>query len=150
MNNIKLMSLLAIVTFILGACEASMPSKQGTGAVLGGVAGGIAGSQIGSGMGRDAAMVVGTLLGAALGGAVGSSMDTTDRLNAAQALSTNQQLSWNNEDTGAKYTITPQSTYTNTQGEECRDFMTTVVVDGNEEEIDGTACKQADGTWKSK
>jgi len=150
MKNMKLMSLVAITTLFLGACNASMPSKQNTGAVLGGVAGGIAGSQVGSGVGRDAAMVVGTLLGAALGGAVGSSMDTTDRLNAAQALSTGKQLSWNNPDTGAEYTVTPQSTYTNTQGEECRDFVTTVTVNGEDKEVESSACQKADGTWQSE
>jgi surface antigen len=150
--KIKVISFLAAASLALAACEASMPSKQSSGAVLGGVAGGIAGSQIGSGKGRDVAMVVGTLLGAALGGVVGNSMDKTDALTTQQALSTQQTGKtkvWTNPDTQAQYSVTPTRTYEN-NGQDCRDFTTTVITaDGKEESVDGKACRQANGEWKA-
>ena len=33
-------------------------------------------------------------------------------------------------------------------GATCREFKSTVNVDGKQEAVTGTACQQADGTWK--
>jgi surface antigen len=149
MKQIKMPSLIVTLSLLLIACEANMPSKQTTGAVLGGVAGGVAGSQVGEGRTRDVAMVVGTLLGAAVGGAIGNSMDTTDAVRTEQALSTNRKLSWTNPNTQAEYTVTPTRDYTDATGLECREFTTVAVINGKEEKLDGKACKQPDGTWKA-
>jgi len=129
------------------------PSKGTTGAVLGGVAGGALGSQVGSGRGKTIATIGGVLAGAALGGAIGGSMDKTDELHAQNALEstpTGQAVQWRNPDSGREYQVTPTKTYNNaTTGQPCRDYTSTAVIDGQEQVINGTACRQADGTWET-
>ncbi len=153
----KFITFFAIVSLVLlvgcGGGGISMPSKQTSGAVLGGVAGGVAGSQIGKGKGRDIAMVAGALLGAALGGVVGSSMDKTDLIYTQQSLETSQTnspVSWTNPDSQAKYTVTPTSNFQNLKGQNCRDYTTVAIIDGKREELQGSACRQADGSWKAQ
>ena len=153
----KFITLFAIVSlFFLVGCQGTgmtMPSKQTSGAVLGGVAGGIAGSQIGKGKGRDIAMVAGALLGAALGGAVGGSMDRTDLMYTQQTLEDTQTgtpASWTNPDTKSQYTVTPTRTFNNFQGQNCREYTTVAIIDGKREEMQGTACRQDDGSWKAQ
>jgi len=126
--------------------------KQTSGAVVGGVLGGLLGSQVGHGDGRTAAIIVGTVAGAFIGGAIGRSMDETDRMKSQQALESNrtqQASSWSNPDNGNQYTVTPTRTYTADSGQACREYTTEAVVDGKKELLTGTACRQADGTWKA-
>jgi len=151
--KIKILCFFAALSFVLMGCQqASMPSKQGIGAVLGGGAGAIAGSQVGKGKGRDVAMVVGTLLGAALGGAIGNTMDQMDVVQTQRSLEgtqTGQSVSWTNPDSEAQYTVTPTRTFQNIQGQNCRDYTTIAMIDGKREELRGTACRQPDGSWKA-
>ena len=151
--KIKVIGFFAALSLVLMGCQqATMPSKQGTGTVLGGVAGAVAGSQVGKGKGRDVAMVVGTLLGAALGGAIGNTMDQMDVMQTQTTLEgtqTGQSASWTNPDTQAEYTVTPTRTFQNIQGQNCRDYTTVAMIDGKREELHGTACRQPDGSWKA-
>jgi len=127
-------------------------SNEQTGQVTGGLLGGLLGSQVGHGSGRTAAIIVGTIAGAYIGGSIGRSMDETDRLKSTQALEsnrTNQPSSWSNPDNGNQYTVTPTRTYTADSGEDCREYTTDAVVDGRAEQVSGTACRQANGTWKA-
>ena len=142
--------LIALLASALVACE-TQPTKEQMGTVAGGVLGGVLGAQMGEGRGRTAAIVVGTLAGAYLGSRVGKSMDEKDREKAAQALETaptGSTTSWRNPDTGSTYTVTPTRTYTSASGP-CRDFTTRAVIDGREEVVQGTACRQSDGSWKT-
>ncbi|MES1926714.1 RT0821/Lpp0805 family surface protein [Salinisphaera sp. T31B1] len=121
-----------------------------TGTVLGGVAGGALGSQIGSGTGTTIATVVGTLAGAALGNRVGSRFDQRDRNQFGTALESNQTgntSTWTNPDTNNNYSVTPTNTY-NSGSQPCRNFTMNANVDGKPEKVNGTACRQSDGTWK--
>jgi surface antigen len=148
--KIKTVVFFAALSLSLMGCQGSMPSKQTSGAVLGGVAGGAAGTLFGKGKGKQVAIVAGTLLGAGLGGIIGASMDRTDTLSMQSALSTNnptgQPVSWNNPNTNAQYQLTPTSTFENTQGQTCREYTTVGIINGQREEIQGTAC-QKDGQW---
>ena len=142
---------MAAMLATLAACE-NPPTKQQTGAVSGAVIGGVVGSTIGGGTGRTVAIVAGTVAGAVIGGKIGQKMDEADKLKAAQALEstpTGQQTSWTNPDTGAKYTMTPTKTYEASAGP-CRDFTVDASVDGKPEKVSGTACRQSDGSWKTK
>lgn len=137
-------------TLLTAGCQG--PSKSATGAVLGGVAGGALGSQVGSGHGKTAATIGGVLAGAALGGAIGNSMDKTDELHAQRALEstpTGQPVQWRNPDSGSEYKLTPTKTYNNASGQPCRDYTSTAMIDGQEQVINGTACRQADGAWET-
>jgi surface antigen len=137
--------------FALAACE-TPPDKEQKGALAGAVVGGVVGSTIGGGTGRTVAIVAGTVAGALIGGRIGSKMDEADKLKAAHALEsapTGQQVAWRNPDTGAQYTMTPTRTHQEA-GAPCRDFTVNGEVDGKAEKVTGTACRQADGSWRKK
>lgn len=140
------------------ACVASIaacsnpPTQEQTGTVVGGVLGGVLGSQVGGGDGRTAATIAGSLAGAFIGGAVGRSMDETDRLKVARTLETERtgaSSHWRNPDSGNQYTVTPTRTY-ETAGTPCREYTVDGMIGGRKEKVYGTACRQADGTWRTK
>lgn len=145
-----------ILTFSLAACAGSdYGQKQIGGAILGGALGGLAGAQIGSGKGQLAATAIGTLLGAMVGSEAGKSLDKADKLYAARTSQsalegnrTGQSSQWSNPDTGHSGSVTPTRTYKSKSGEVCREFQQTIVVGGREENGFGTACREADGSWR--
>ncbi len=149
MNRIACVAAAAAVA--LTGCE-NPPTKQQTGAVAGAVVGGVVGSTIGGGTGRTVAIIAGTVAGAVIGGKIGQKMDEADKLKAAQALEstpTGQGATWRNPDSGAQYTMTPTRTY-EVAGAPCREFNVNATMDGKAEQVQGTACRQADGSWKTK
>ncbi|MBF0256600.1 MAG: glycine zipper 2TM domain-containing protein [Gammaproteobacteria bacterium] len=124
-------------------------SQQQTGNVVGGVVGAVVGNQFGGGSGQVAMTALGAIAGSMIGGAVGQNMDENDQLRAQYALEnsrTNEASSWTNPDTGYRYTVTPTRTY-NDSGRSCREYSTRATIDGRQEVIRGTACRQADGSW---
>lgn len=109
------------------------------------------GAVLGSGDGQAVATIGGAALGAFLGSRIGSKMDQNDQKNTAEALETSREDSattWRNPDTGQTYSVTPTYTYQGAAGP-CRHFRTVTQIDGLEEVVQGTACKQQDGTWKA-
>lgn len=131
----------------LAACE-SPPSRQDAGMVIGGVIGGIIGHEVGGG--RTAATIVGTLIGAAVGGEIGRSMRDTDRLKTAHALESVRSgvpSQWVNPDTGHRYTVVPQRSFDGGGGP-CREYTIDAQIGGRPERVNGTACRQADGSWR--
>jgi surface antigen len=127
------------------------PTQEQSGMVIGGALGGALGSQVGGGQGRTVATVIGTLLGATVGGTVGRSMDDSDRIKVSHALEnvrTGVPTEWRNPDTGNQYTVVPTRTY-ETAGTPCREFTVNGNVAGKKEKIYGTACRQADGSWRT-
>lgn len=143
-------------TIALAACaQNGTGPKQAGGTLVGAALGGLAGSQIGSGKGQLAAVGAGVLLGGLLGNEVGQSLDRADKLyaerNAQKTLEsapTGKASSWVNPDSGHSGTFTPERTYTTAQGQPCREYTTTIEVDGRVENARGTACREPDGTWK--
>lgn len=136
-------------SMILTACQTS-PSKEDTGRVVGGVLGGVLGSQVGSGDGKTAATIAGVLIGGYIGGNIGRGMDENDRRNAYGALEnnpTNQPSKWHNPDSNKDYAVTPTRTYDTAEGP-CRDYTTEVMIDGRREIAKGTACREANGSWR--
>ena len=73
--------------------------------------------------------------------------DTTQ--NALETEKTGQTSTWTNPDTGHSGEVTPTRTYT-LKGQPCRDFTQTIYVDGSNEDIEGTACREEDGIWRPK
>lgn len=61
---------------------------------------------------------------------------------------TDQASDWVNPDTGHGGAVTPVRTYSDAQGRPCREFITTIIIGGREEQGYGTACRQPDGSWK--
>lgn len=125
-------------------------NREALGSVVGAVVGGAAGSRIGKGDGRVAATVIGAIVGYMVGGSVGRSMDAADRACVGQALeygAPNQPVAWRNPDSGVAYRITPKRTY-HTDGRYCREFTRQALIGGRTQTVYGTACRQADGSWK--
>ena len=133
----------------LTGCETTTNAQKGE--ILGGVLGGVVGSQVGDGTGQTVAIIVGTMAGSMIGRQIGQSMDDVDRLKTAQALNDNrsgESTTWTNPDTGEQYTVTPTRTYEQS-GAPCREFELDATVGGEPgQRVTGTACLQADGTWK--
>ena len=129
----------------LGHCN-----REAIGAVLGGAVGAAAGSQIGSGSGKTAAVIGGTIIGVLVGGSIGRTMDRVDQSCVGQILEhapSNQAVAWRNPDNVA-FTLTPVKTWQASSGTYCREYQATAIVGGRVERTYGTACRQADGSWK--
>jgi surface antigen len=131
-------------------CETTTREQQGE--VIGGVLGGVLGSQVGDGSGQTAANIIGTMAGSMIGRHIGQSMDDVDRMKTAETLNNNrtgQSTTWTNPDNGREYTVTPTRTYEQDSGTPCREFQLDATVGGEPgQEVYGTACLQADGSWK--
>lgn len=143
-----------MVCLALAACEQGR-EKETAGTLVGAGLGGLLGSTVGGGKGKLAAVAIGTLAGAWAGNSIGASLDKADKLyaqrTAQDALEYNksgQTSTWRNPDSGNSGTVKPVSTYRNDGGNDCREFESTIYVDGKQETGTGTACRQPDGTWK--
>ncbi|SCA57695.1 17 kDa surface antigen [Candidatus Terasakiella magnetica] len=144
---------------MLAACQTTMEDnpKETIGTILGAAAGAVIGSNIGKGKGGTVGVALGTLAGAWLGSSIGRSMDELDKMkmeNATQDALENKAVgetsSWSNPDSGNSGGITPTKTiYETARSEPCRDYTSTVTIDGQLETITGTACRRPDGTWRT-
>jgi surface antigen len=126
--------------------------NQDIGVITGGVAGGLVGSTIGGGSGRIIATGIGAIAGAYIGGAIGRNMDKTDQLETQMALeksASGHPTTWKNPDTGNRYTVTPRKTVVGRNHQPCREYMMTAMIAGKKQQMYGTACRQADGSWKN-
>ena len=139
----------------LSACVNDQGQKQTMGTLIGAGLGGLAGSQIGSGTGQLAAIGVGVLLGGLLGSEIGKSLDKADQTylsnNAQSTLEsgpTGSASSWVNPDSGNSGSLTPTNTYATASGQPCREYHSTVTIDGQTEDVYGTACREPDGSWR--
>jgi surface antigen len=145
-----------LLTTALGACANSgIGTKEAIGTATGAALGGWAGSTIGHGSGQLAATAAGVFIGGLIGNQIGRSMDETDQLMAQQAqfnalerYPDGQSAGWQNPNNGNNGYTVPTNTYQNSQGTYCRQYQTTVVIDGRPETGVGTACRQPDGTWR--
>ena len=130
-----------------------MISKQNIGALGGAVIGGVLGSQVGGGSGQLWATGAGAVLGGLVGSEIGKSLDKADRMylnraaEQAQTAPVGRSISWNNPDSGNRGTVTPVRDGRDGSNNYCREYETTVYIDGRAETGTGTACKQADGRW---
>ncbi len=141
----------SVVSFSMLGCTAPATQEQ-SGMVVGGLLGGLLGAQVGQGDGRTAAIILGTVIGANIGGNVGRSMDDSDRLKTAHALETVRSgvpSHWVNPDTQNRYTVVPTRTYDSASGGPCREYTVDAVIGGQREKVVGTACRQADGSWRT-
>ena len=121
------------------------------GGILGGVTGAVLGSQVGSGDGQVAATAAGTIIGVIVGGSIGGSMDKIDQNCVGQTLEhagDGETIRWNSPDNATRYEVTPQKSFQSADGSFCREYQTTIIIDGRPERAYGDACRQPDGSWK--
>lgn len=139
-----------VIAASLTACNQHMGPKGTAGTLLGAAAGGLLGAQFGSGSGKLAMVALGVLAGSAMGQHIGTSMDQQDAARATRTFETaptGQQVAWVNPDTNVHHTVTPTRTMDSREGP-CREFTHTASIGGRSEQVYGTACRQADGSWR--
>lgn len=167
--NTKLSLFLSLVAVLIAsACAQQNPdgtrsagiSKSQAGTVLGGIGGGIAGHNIGKGTGNTVATIGGAVLGGMVGNSVGNSLERADNAqyahgnarpvnnnnplqSALESARTGETSSWTNSD-GSVTRITPTGTYTNNNGQACRNYTQTNSYGG---QSSGTACRSNNGYW---
>ena len=137
-----------------GALSQILSTSKGNlvGSLGGAAVGGLLGNQVGKGSGNTLATIAGVVGGALAGGYVGRSMDQTDQACVGQTLEhsrVNQTVAWHDPDRDTSYWVTPTRSYAGRRGEPCRDYVTHGVVNGERQEINGTACRQPDGKWET-
>lgn len=133
------------------ASDSTMGQKATLGTLAGAVGGAAIGSTMGQGSGKVAAIAAGALIGGFLGNQIGAQMDEADRqyyyTAQYQAFDTGTPRQWTNPRSGRYGEIRPSNAfYVNRQY--CRDYTSTVYVDGRPQVARGTACRQPDGTWR--
>lgn len=140
---------------LLSACVTDQGEKQTLGTLIGAGLGGLAGSQIGSGSGKLVAVGAGVLLGGLLGSELGKSLDKADQIyleqNEQSTLETGptgMSSGWVNPDSGNSGNLTPTRTFATSSGQPCREYHSTVTIDGQTEDVYGTACREPDGSWR--
>lgn len=122
------------------------------GTVIGAALGAVIGDSVSRGHGKGAVIVGGAVVGGFIGNRIGRSMDESDHHHATVVLETartGHPVEWTNPDNGRRYTVTPTRTYRNAAGEDCRDYTVWGWIDGYEEKLHGTACRTADGAWRT-
>jgi len=155
----KMPCLVAVVllAFTVSSCATMQQTyKENPKAMLGGVLGAGAGAGIAAAAGASPGVIVVSALGGALlGGLIGRQLDDRDKRLAAEAAAkafeqnrNNQASAWNNPESGHSGSVTPTKTYQLANGQYCREYHQKITVGGQTETSYGTACRQADGTWK--
>ena len=143
-----------LLAFVLASfgCGANLGPKAKIGGLGGGAAGGLLAAAAGA---SPAGIAGGVILGGLIGGAIGDRMDAADRREAAEAARrametapSGTSVAWQNPDSGNSGTVSPTRTYQTENGQYCREYHSTVTIDGEEHKSYGTACRQPDGAWK--
>lgn len=146
-------AVVVLVALLATGCATMEANPKTTvGAAGGGLVGGLIAAAAGGNPAAIAASVIGGML---IGGAVGNLLDQRDKQMAAEAAHrametapTGKPVAWSNPDSGHSGTVTPTKTYQTASGTYCREYQTTVLIDGKQERATGTACRQSDGSWK--
>jgi surface antigen len=145
----------AALLLVLVGC-AGPGGGPGGGTAIGGLGGAAAGGLLGAALGGGATgIAAGTIIGGLLGAGIGSALDTNSQRAMNQTVQRSLEStpsgtasSWRNPDNGNNGSVTPVRTFQNSQGSYCREFQQTVTIGGREERSFGTACRQADGSWR--
>ena len=149
----KLMMIGLVTLPLVSGCATKMETGTALGALTGGA--------LAYGLGKDSSnkelwTVLGIGLGAMVGSNIGQQLDERDRMLMGQTFNHTMEKApinatgqWQNPDTGHGGSVTPTRTF-ETQTGPCREFTQTVSIGGQMEQAYGTACRQADGSWKIK
>ena len=69
-------------------------------------------------------------------------------ITAFESTPAGQTTIWRNPDNGHWGTLTPSRTYRDASGRYCRDYRQTVTIGGQENQRNGSACREPDGVWR--
>ncbi len=154
---------LSALLFTVSACSTKPGDDDGEnnrygetiGTAVGVAIGGTAGSRIGGGNGTAIAITLGAVIGMIMGKELGKALDKdlfTRANDVVQGSLENnddgETTVWDDPDSDDSGTITPQTTVQNDTAGDCRDFESTITVEGKTEVAQGRACREPDGSWK--
>ena len=146
--------LLTATLMLLGACAGSDDGER-----VGRAMGTAAGAVIAADAAKDsppavraAVTVLGAFIGSWIGGEIGKQLDQDFAERALEdgleSKPDGESVIWSNPDSGNSGSATPVSTEKTADGTDCRDFESTILIDGREEKTSGRACRQPDGSWQ--
>ena len=153
----KWVSLVALVAILTAGCAGmgagvGANPKTTVGAMGGGALGGLIAAAAG---GKGTAIAAGVIGGALLGGLAGNLLDQRDKRLAGEAAQraletapSGAAVAWQNPDSGHYGAVIPVKTYQADSGTYCREYQSTVTINGQKEKTFGTACRQPDGSWQ--
>jgi surface antigen len=147
----------ALLIIALVGCEAG-GMRMGPGTASGGLGGAAAGGLLGAALGGGSTGIAsGVLIGGLLGAGVGQLLDQRSQQMQSQTISralessqSGAMTSWVNPDNGSRGTVTPLRTFRGQDGNYCRDFQQSVVIGGQSQQVNNTACRQPDGSWRTQ
>lgn len=169
---------LGTVAVLLAATTLTVPSparadgNAAVGTIFGGVVGGLIGNSLGHGRDRGIATAGGAVLGAMVGNSIGRSADARSYGYGGYGGGYGYSGGYGyragyggyddddeDEDGPRAYYAPPPVAYAPAYAEPryapvaqqgyCREYSTTIVVDGRTQPAYGTACLQPDGTWQA-
>ncbi len=157
MNHYKKVISLALCICTLMGCADAGPKQTG-GQLLGGIGGALLGAQFGKGSGRLVGVAIGALAGSYLGGSIGHHFDEKDKQLSQQTMAAtlehepdNQSRGWKNPNNNHSGNFTVTKTETLPGNTVCRDYVHKVIIDGQQENVHGRACRDVRDTradWK--
>lgn len=150
-QNIKAVVMVSLAVTMLSSCAGmDTAGKKGQFGALGGAAGG---ALVGQAIGKNTeSTLIGAAVGGMLGYMVGNEMDKYDLAQVNTTFETgvsNQPVKWVNPDTHTSYKMTPKPVY-KAAGQSCRDAEVLAIIDGKEELVKMTACRDQHGQWQAK
>ena len=141
-------TIVSMMVFSVMSC-----TKEESGTFLGAIGGAIIGGAVTND--SSVGVALGTLAGAYIGRDIGRKLNEDDQekmygstQGALETGVSGTSSQWYNPDSGNGGSVTPQPSYESTEGQYCREYQQTVTIGGEVETAYGTACRQADGTWK--
>ena len=154
MKRTMTVAIVAAVLVLAGCPNA----REGMGAAGGAVIGGLVGSKVGKGSGQMLATAVGAGLGMLVGAGIGAKLDEHARMVAGEARTqaldagrVGQAITWDAPNAGgAGGAASGRVEVVRTgalNGQPCREYVHTVKIGGRDEQVRGTACRDAAGDW---
>lgn len=149
---VRKIGIVALVGVMLSACtsDPTVGQKATLGTLAGAVSGAAIGSAFGGGNGKIGAIAAGALIGGFLGNQLGARMDEADQRYyygaQYQALDTGAPQQWRNPQSGYYGDVQPGPVQL-VNSRQCRDYTSTIYIDGQPQTARGTACRNPDGTW---
>lgn len=126
-------------------------NREEIGMVLGGVVGGVIGNRVGKNNDNEAVgTIAGAVVGILVGRTIGRKMDRADQQCTGQVLeraADGQTVQWRNSETGLAYNVTPTRTFREND-RYCREYITQARSGSTNEQLQGKACRNADGSWQ--
>ena len=150
----KYQKFLAIGLISMSLLGCANMTREESGNVIGALIGGALAYELGKdSSNKEIWVATGIIGGAIAGGHYAVLTEPSQRMNATnmhttlESIPDNAQTKWINPNTNESGTMTVVRT-NNNNGTPCREFTQTIYVGGKAVQGYGTACRQADGSWK--